>query len=193
MHLALPTTLVISALLGLGQAVPAASPAELVPRACVTEYPTLITHIFEASPDQKSPNNNYIEVAHDYATRSPALYRRDVVVQFSNIPSGSFGCQLEAFFPAGTPISSYGDPRVNVFAVDKPATPDDTWNTSPKPTFLFGTVAFESKPNEDVRRVINSATCQSTLTYRLSTATDQLGEVYFTQGSSQGLRLVHNC
>ena len=197
MYLAtLPTTSLVlaAALVGLGQAAPGASPAQLVPRACVTQYPTLISRVFEINPDQKAVVGDIVEISKQVDGGSSKRYRRDVFVQFDNIPANSYGCQLESVFPAGAFISGTGNNLVNVFAVDRAATPNDTWNTSPKPTFLFGSVTFESKPDQAVQRVINSATCQSTLTYRLSIAFDD-AEVYFVEAPqlNQGLRLVHIC
>lgn len=196
MHfIAITTTLLTTAFFS--SAVPTGT-SDLVPRACTTQYPTLIDHIYENSPDLANQQNNYFEIAHDTVSGGdPRLYRRDVIVQFDNIPANSYGCQLEAYFPAGGTVYQYGASQVNVFTVDKHATPADTWNTAPKPVSLFGTITFEAKANEPVKRVINSGVCNTTLTYRFTIASEtQVGEVYFPEGpdfNGQGLRLTHNC
>ena len=95
-------------------------------------------------------------------------------------------------------MNQYGDSLVNVFTVDKRATPDDTWNTAPRAVSLFGTVRFEAKRDEVVRRVINSGVCNQSMTWRFTIASDtKVGEVYFQEGpeffGGQGLILTHNC
>ncbi|KAI9675658.1 MAG: hypothetical protein M1817_001025 [Caeruleum heppii] len=194
------TTLILSAsLLSFTTATP--TPAELAPRSCVTQYPNLIQHIYEVSPDSGFQQDNFFEIAYDVVSGDNSrLWRRDVVVQWDNIPAGSYGCQIEAFFPPrnqGGNVNQYGNSLVDVYAVDEKATISDTWNTAPKRAYLFGTIRFETKENEPVKRVINSQVCNSTLTYRftISSNTD-VGEVYFQQGpgfNNQGLRLTHNC
>lgn len=194
---ALPITSIILATAFLSSAIPTGT-SDLTPRACTTQYPTIIDHIYEISPNYANQQNNYFEIAYDTVSGSDSrLWRRDVVVQFENIPAGSYGCQLEAYFPAGGNVNQYGNSQVNVFTVDKPATPADTWNTAPRQKSLFGTITFEAKPFESTKRVINSGVCNSTLTYRFTIASSTaVGEVYFQEGpdfNGQGLRLTHNC
>lgn len=192
---AVTSALLASALLS--SAIPTGT-ADVAPRACTTQYPSFISHIYEVAPDLTNEHSNVVEVAYD-TVNGPGtrLYRRDLLVQFDNIPVNSYGCQLEAYFPAGGFVNQYGASQVNVFTVDKAATLGDSWNTAPKPVSLFGTVTFEAKGSEAVTRVINSAVCSDTLTYRISIASEtQVGEVYFPEGpdaNGQGLRLTHNC
>lgn len=185
------------AAIGLSAAVPTAvsSPAtsvnQLERRACATEYPSIIQHIWQSNPDYGYTDQSYVAVG------GIPPYKYDVIVQFDNIPAGSFGCQLEAFFPPGAYLYESGNTLVDVYAVDRPVTTSDTWNRSPNPTFLFGSINFETKPDQEVRQVINSATCSPTMTWRFtlsSTTTD--GHVYFPQGTDgnrAGIRLTHNC
>lgn len=193
---AITSTILTTALLS--SALPTGT-SDLVPRACTTQYPTLIDHIYELSPDVANQQSNFFEIAHvPVPDGAPSrLYRRDVVVQFDHIPAGSYGCQLEAYFPAGGTVEQSGASRVDVFTVDRHATPGDTWNTAPKPVSLFGTVTFEAKGDEVVKRVLNSGVCDDTLTYRFTIASEtEAGTVYFREGAGvggQGLRLTHNC
>jgi len=190
------TTLLTTALLS--SALPTGT-SDLAPRACTTQYPTLIDYIYEISPDLVSLPSNFFEIAHAPVPDGAAsrLCRRDVVVQFDHIPPGSYGCQLEAYFPAGGTVEQSGASQVDVFTVDKHATSGDTWNTAPKPVSLFGTVTSEAKADEVVKRVINSGVCDDTLTYRFTIASEtEVGTVYFREGSGvggQGLRLTYDC
>jgi hypothetical protein len=171
-------------------AVPASAPA-LERRACAIEYPSIIQHIWQGSPDAGNNDPSY------FAVGGIEPYKYDVIVQFENIPAGSWGCQLEAFFPPGAFLYESGATLVDVYAVDRPVTPSDTWNRSPKPTHLFGSINFETKPDQEVRQFINSASCSPTMTYRftISSKTTE-GYVYFPQGTDgnrAGIRLTHNC
>ena len=194
------TTSITTALLAtalLSSAIPTGT-SDLVPRSCTTEYPSLVDHIYEVTPDYANQQTDYFELALDTAVGgSPRLYPRDVIVQFDNIPANSYGCQLEAHFPVGGHVEQHGASQVNVFTVDKPATPADTWNTAPQPVSLFGTLTFAASGTEAVTTVINSGVCNETLTYRFSIASaTQIGEVYFQQApgaAGQSLRLTHNC
>ena len=193
----LPITTALLATALLSSAIPTGN-SDLVPRSCTTQYPSLIDHIYEVDPDLANQQSYIFEAAYDTVNgHGSRLYRRDVVVQFDNIPAGSYGCQLEAYFPAGASVDQYGASQINVFTVDKHATAGDSWNTAPKPVSLFGTVRFEASGSEAVKRVINSAVCNDTLTYRFTIASEtQFGEVYFKEvadGNGQGLRLTHNC
>lgn len=185
-------------LLRLSSAVPTSvndaptSANDLERRACATEYPSIIQHIYQSNPDYGFNDPSY------FAVGGIDPNRYEVIVQFDNIPAGSWGCQLEAYFPPGAYLYKNGASLVDVYSVDRKVSPSDTWNNSPNPTSLFGTIDFETKADEAVKRVINSATCSSTLTYRfkISSKTNE-GSVYFPQqtgdNTKAGLRLVHNC
>jgi hypothetical protein len=173
----------------------AAAPAELDRRACVTEYPAFISHIYESSPNQPGNIGDYYESAFVPASQG-GPYRRDVIVQFENIPAGSYGCQLEAYFPAGGRVYQSGNSLTNVSLVDRPASRSDSWNTAPRPVSLFGTLTFTPSATEPVVQVINTSVCNSTLTYRFSIAAfnQEAGNVYFQIANGvQGLRIRRNC
>jgi hypothetical protein len=171
--------------------------ADIVPRACVTEYPSLHNYIQDFYPNRSYPENLFSV----YGNAGEGFkYRADELVRFDNIPSGSYGCQLEVAFPAGQEISLIGKTRVNVYTVDRDATATDTWQYSPQPVSLFGTLDFEVDPNQPTKRVINSAVCKPSLTYRFSLeSTTELGQVLYyprQEGPGQpgaGLRITHNC
>ena len=170
----------------------------LVPRACATEYPSLHNHIMDVYPD-RSDTENFFDVNYGYVVEGKK-YRSDQLVRFDNIPGGSYGCQLELVFPAGQEIFLTGKTKVNVFTVDRDATATDTWGNSPQKVSLFGTVDFNLVPNQPFKRVINSAVCKPSMSFRFSLeSTTDLGEVlYYPRQDGPGkpgvgLRITHNC
>lgn len=126
--------------------------------------------------------------------------RKDAFVEFT-IPSGSYGCQLEASFPVNYPITSTGNSQVNVYSTDKalsygkPGQIDASWNYCPNPVAQVGTIVFKSESWGATRSVINSFQCQEKMTYRLKMSTDSAaaGSVQFDQNAGAGLRMVYNC
>jgi hypothetical protein len=171
---------------------------DLVPRACVTEYPSLHNYIQDVHSNQ-SDTENFFGVDYGFVVEG-VKSRSDELVRFDNISSGSYGCQLEVEFPAGQEIFLQGKTKVNVYTVDRDATETDTWQHSPQPVSLFGTLDFDVDPNQPFKRVINSAVCKPSLTYRFSLeSTTELGEVLYyprQEGPGQpgvGLRITHNC
>ncbi len=124
-------------IIGLVSAAPAPSRTtedkSLHPRACQTVFPTFITKIYEASPDQiGNANNSFFEVEYDF-NGLPERKERDAVVQFEFIPPNAYGYSLEAFFPAGARVEGHGDNRVDVYAVDRSSPVSEfSWNQAPK-------------------------------------------------------------
>ncbi|KAF2029045.1 hypothetical protein EK21DRAFT_113268 [Setomelanomma holmii] len=101
---------------------------------------------------------------------------------FDNIPSGSYGCQLEANFPANYPITSSGSSQLNIFATGDGA---DT---------LFGTVTLQSSPVAPTRFVVNSAVCKSSMQFRLEIASEtEAGSVAFADTKDAGFTMTYNC
>jgi hypothetical protein len=174
---------------------------DLVPRACVTEYPSLHNNIMDVYPN-RSRYDNLFDVNYGY-TVGGFTFRTDQLVRFDSIPDGSYGCQLEVVFPAGRlgkEIFLAGKTKVNVYTVDRDVTRTDTWQYSPQPVSLFGTLDFDVDPNQPFKRVINSAVCKPSLSYRFSLeSTTELGDVLYyplQEGpgkSGIGLRITHNC
>ncbi|KAG9228308.1 hypothetical protein BJ875DRAFT_250445 [Amylocarpus encephaloides] len=126
--------------------------------------------------------------------------RKDAFVQF-DIPAGSYGCQLEASFPASYPITSSGNTQVYVYSTDKaltygkPNQLDASWAYCPAPVSHVGTISFKSETWGVTRSVINSFQCKEKMTYRFKMSTDSeaAGSVQFEQNSGAGLRMVYNC
>ncbi|MCJ1368196.1 hypothetical protein MMC16_007337 [Acarospora aff. strigata] len=165
---------------------------DLVPRACSTVFPTFINSISEANPTS-STNGMTVEVALD--DNNGTLQRRDVLVRFDNIPAGAYGCHLEAVFPAGATVTRTGSSSVNVFTLDRLTESGDTFETDPNDLNLFGTINFSSNQNEAQRTTINTAACESSLSYRLRIASaTTAGSVNFEEiAGTQGLRITYNC
>ncbi|KAF2830069.1 hypothetical protein CC86DRAFT_379543 [Ophiobolus disseminans] len=101
---------------------------------------------------------------------------------FSNIPAGSYGCQLEVNFPAGYPITSSGASAINVVS------------TAGGGDSLFGTLTLQSSPIAPTKFVINSAQCSALLSYRLEIASDtEAGRVAFADTKDAGFTVTYNC
>jgi hypothetical protein len=101
---------------------------------------------------------------------------------FTNVPAGSYGCQLEVNFPAGYPITSSGASAVNIFSI--------TGNSKT----LFGTVTLQSSPTEAKKVVINSATCSTSMAYSIEIASKtEAGRVAFADTQAAGFTMAYNC
>jgi hypothetical protein len=146
-------------------AAPTSSPLDR--RACSVSYPQSIGF----------PINYHIQ---QDANRANAV---EPIVTFSNIPAGSYGCQLEVNFPAGYPIQSSGSTSVNVYS-----------ESGDSKGSLFGTVTFASSPVAPTKFVINSAKCDTLMSYKLAIASDTLpGSVSFADTKDAGLTMTYNC
>ena len=140
--------------------------SNLVPRACSTAYPQSIG----------------FPINYDIHQDAGATNKRDDFVSFS-IPSGSYGCTLEVDFPANYPITSSGNSQVYVYAVGGPSAGSQV-----------GTVTFASSPVADTKYVINSFTCASTMTYKLSIgSTTDAGSVAFADTRDAGITMTYDC
>ncbi|OAL49960.1 hypothetical protein IQ07DRAFT_644222 [Pyrenochaeta sp. DS3sAY3a] len=147
-------------------AAPAASSAPLERRACQVAYPQSIGFPINYDIHQDAGGANSVSNA----------------LTFSNIPQGSYGCQLEVNFPTGYPITSSGASAINIYA-----------NPGPSQT-LFGTVTLQSSPVAPTKFVINSATCTSSMTYKLQIASqDAAGRVAFADTKDAGFTMTYNC
>jgi len=175
----------------LATASPTPTEQNLVARACQTAWPAF------ARVEQANPNSKYLPgftIAQDAGPSN----KQDVFIQF-NIPSGAYGCQLQAYFPAGFSITSSGSSQVNTYSLAStiPVTPsglDVSWNSAPASVSLVGTTTFSSSPVNPTTPVINSFTCASVMAFRLSIAsTSNAGSVSWAQGAPNGLQMVYNC
>jgi hypothetical protein len=141
--------------------------APLDRRACSVAYPSAIGFPINFDIHQDAGGANKVTNA----------------LTFNNIPAGSYGCQLEANFPAGYPITSSGNSQVNIYST--------SGDNNGK---LFGTVTFASSPIAPTKFVINSAKCEPLMTYRMEIASqDQAGRVAFADTQAAGLTMTYNC
>jgi len=167
--------------------------ASLAKRACQTATP-LIARVEEARPVESYLPGFLISQGAGHTNR------KDAFAEFS-IPDGSYGCQLEAYFPANYPIQTTGRGQVYVYSTDAPLSisglgkPDASWAYSPKPVSQVGTVTFRSEAGGPTRVVINSFQCRPKMTYRFKMSVDDnaASSVQFEQGAGAGLRMVYNC
>ena len=169
--------------------------AELVPRACVTEYPSFLTTIQQSSPNTIYGNTQYTIVAQN-ANRANEI---DTLIEFTNIPAGAYGCQLEFFAPPGYTVTGIGSTQLNVYVPTRDVQSSDSWATAPGNSYLFGTVTLSSQPNAPTKIVVNSLTCKPTLSFRVRIASDTAsGRVETNQQNppanpTAGWRITHNC
>ncbi|MCJ1255125.1 hypothetical protein MMC24_002941 [Lignoscripta atroalba] len=192
-----PTALSILAcsasLLTLTSALPTA--ADLVPRACATEYPSFITTIQEASPDTAYGNTQYTIAAQN----ANGDHEVDTLIAFTNIPANSYGCQLEFYAPAGYNIPSTGSTLLNVWATTRDVTPTDSWNNAPGKSYLFGSVTLSSQTTSSTKLVVNNLVCAPNLSFRVEIASETaFGQVEAAQKNppadpAAGWRITHNC
>lgn len=154
-------------LLGLASAAPTSPATPLERRACSVAYPSGIGFPINFDIRQDAGKTNV----------------HDGYVHFTTVPEGSYGCQLEANFPAGYPITSSGASQVNVY-----------WDSGAAKGSLFGTVTFASSPVAPTKFVINSAKCERYMGFRLSIAHESLpGRVAFADTKDAGLTISYNC
>ncbi|KAF2740964.1 hypothetical protein EJ04DRAFT_558342 [Polyplosphaeria fusca] len=108
---------------------------------------------------------------------------RENFVKWTGIPKGSYGCQMEVNFPAGYPVTNEGSSKVNIFSMK-----------DGKEAGLFGTVTFASSPVAATKYVINSAQCDTLMSYKMKIASaDQAGRAAFADTKSAGLSMTYNC
>ena len=186
-----------------------ASPVER--RACSVVAPSFVGTIDSLAPDFVS--NPLGTNTQTLAFKDPNVVRPgtargltiDTLIEFSNIPQGSWGCQLELFFQKDYwTLYNYppGPTNINIWNADKPVPFGNnyslTWNNAPKATSLFGNIGQIALPpfQEDVKKVVNSGSCQSKLTFRVAVPAEiaQGGlQFYQNQSPAGGWRLTHNC
>jgi hypothetical protein len=159
---------------------------------CTTIYPEY------ARVSQASPVESYLP-NFTISQETGATSKNDMFIEFA-VPAGSYGCQLESYFPASFPINYWGRQDVYIYSTDKavsrsPRGIDISWNYCPAPVSQVGTTKFESNPTTPTKKVLNSFTCQPKMTYRLSIGRDwtEAGGVSFAQGRTGGLRMTYNC
>jgi hypothetical protein len=141
-------------------------PTSLERRACQVAYPRAIGFPINFDIHQDAGGLNSVPNA----------------LTFTNVPAGSYGCQLEVNFPAGYPITSSGASAVNIFS------------TLGNSKTLFGTVTLQSSPAAATKVVVNSATCGTSMTYSIEIASKtEAGRVAFADTQAAGFTMTYNC
>ena len=197
-----PVKMHVSSVLGLAAIVSlvgAAAPRDQVPlepKSCTIKLPTSYQQIVQSQPKQSFPQGNLFNVSQD---SSGAV---DTLLRFTNIPSGSFGCQVAVSFTFGFPIDSEGSTLLNVYALPNPISSSDTYATyfpdggrgTPKGSFLWATTTITGQ-----KAVLNSETCKPTLGYLFQIASStKAGSVSFRDAGNNlsgigGFYLTYNC
>jgi hypothetical protein len=205
---------IIGASLLLGLCLGAPTADTLSRRACTITAPVSIQNVRRDYPDSVMVTEpNFMHIIKQTFNDNSTPIQVDMFVTFRP-PPGSWGCQLEMYFPAGysrlwvsnvaPPHAHPGPSRVNVFALPNPsqlpAVP--TWNNVKSvDKYLFGTTANldwvtanETPLPESHRIIINSATCREVMTFRFSVPDEvRDGGMEFSNTGGAGVRLVHNC
>ncbi|KAL1623645.1 hypothetical protein SLS56_008166 [Neofusicoccum ribis] len=183
------TTIASTLLTGasLAAALPAAD-STLNPRACSIAYPTTLMQLIQDEPTHNTGNHAYVYTSqaankeHQWATE----------VQFTGIPAGAYGCQLELFFPAGY-RGLEGGARLDFFSLDRDVSVADTWASAPGKVSLVGTQLPALAAQGDTRLVVANGVCSPTMNYRVEVEGQDAGFIGFFQTETAGLRLTYNC
>jgi hypothetical protein len=205
-----------TALLSLLPLLAQSSPVELERRACSVAQPSFVGTIDSLDPNYNAapgPGGSGTTLAF----KDPNIVRSnvtgkgltmDTLLEFSNIPAGAYGCQLELFFARDYwTLYDYppGPRSIDIWNTDGPVPKSPTsgnysltWNTAPKKTSLFGTIGNIELPpfSQDIKKVVNSAACKSKLTWRIAVPPQVVqGGLQFFQNQSPvgGWRLTYNC
>lgn len=203
------TTFAILSFLGLSSAIP--TPSNLAARTCGKQaFPTFIQQIEEINPTTVGPNtlttNGLFVASQAFNSAGQVDDRVSTVIGFENIPAGSYGCQLSVTFPANYPITSSGQPTLNVTTLYKsdPAAityPNNfSWDTvtEGEDQGLFGTVTLAAGTTYQ----INSESCSDNLAFVFSIASweSQQASVTFDEYINQqngaglaGAYLTYDC
>lgn len=163
------SAVIVLGLLGLASAVP--TPVELAGRCGTTLVPSILQQISEANPSVSGDNTvatgGDFHVSQSVDANGNVVDRIVQAVGFQNIPAGSYGCQLAVTFPPNYPITSTGQPTLNVTTLLNGASseivyPNDlSWSTLFYPGSqiyeegLFGTVTMTAGTTQ----IINSEAC----------------------------------
>lgn len=194
MHFTTSAALLSAAFVGTTLAAPVES-GPLEARGCAVEFPSTIISLDQKFPTRASGKTLAFRTLQNQGGNGA----EDMEVQFTQIPANSWGCQLEIYIPANTPITNSGSSRVNIWAIDRDISVADTWANAPKKTYLFGTTDIKSFPDRENRIIVNSIQCKPTLNFRVDIASEtEYGVVSYGQQnppSTQpvGFRLTHNC
>jgi hypothetical protein len=140
------------------------SSAPLTPRACSVAY----------------PYGNF-PINYDIHQTTDGAPPRVDALQFTGIPSGAYGCQLNVNFPANYPITSSGSSAINIYS-----------NNSGTEV-LFDTLTLQSS-SEAQSFFVNSLQCEEVLTFTLEIASQtEAGRVAFADTPEAGFSISYNC
>ena len=188
--------LAASALAVLGFASP--NPVKVAARSCTIKLPTTYQLISEVYSKSAYPQGRYFDVSQLAAPGSNV----DTLVHFTDIPVGSYGCQLAVEFTYGYSIPSTGNTQLNVYALSTDITEDSTYEKyfpsgtrgTPMGAFLFGTTTLNGGP-----AIINSATCAQNMSFLFEIASEtDAGSVQFQDAGDNltgigGFYMTYDC
>ncbi|KAI9741622.1 MAG: hypothetical protein M1834_000006 [Cirrosporium novae-zelandiae] len=197
-----PRILVAISLFSLTLAAP--NPVMPAPRCGTTMYPAAFRPIDSTKPKNVFPETNVFKVSQT----ADGVSNVDSLVRFSRPGSSYYGCSLGVTFPKNWPITSFGDARLNVYALPNdiakghnnsltyfPSGVNRNHAVKRKTVSLWGTVTLNSNPGSGQIKpnavIINSEVCGPTMSFLFEIASDTAASsVGFTQSSINGSPLA---
>jgi len=142
--------------------------------ALTTAAPASTSHLTAKSCSVSYPESIGFPINYSISQKAGATDKVDNIISFA-VPEGSYGCSIQADFPAGYPIESSGDSQVYFY---------DSNNSQ------VGTITFASPQSQ----VVVSTACQPQMQYRMSIGSlDEAGSVAFADIQGAGLTMTYNC
>lgn len=161
-------------------------------RTCTTIYPTSSNYILNANyPTSVYPSGNTVKLAKEAGQSLSTL------LQFNNIPSGSYGCQVNVAFPSGVTFGT-GSTAVNVYTNPVPLPAGGPTYSNPKPNSgIFGTTTLQSPQKSTVNTHCPESTDNGVLALTVAYpdwVSDQTtNSLEFTNAPGNGFYMTYNC
>jgi hypothetical protein len=193
-----PSAVAAIGLAALTAAKPTPTKFELAPRCGITVLPTFYQQIEADNAGQSyAPSNEFLASQSSNAASNIAT-----LVQFENIPAGSYGCDLSVSFTYQYPINSSGSTLLNVYPLPGPVSSSDNYSTyfpnggkqNPKGAPLWGSVTLDGN-----RHDIGGSGCTANPAFLFEIASDtQAGSVAFADAGNNlsgigGFYITYDC
>lgn len=174
------------------------TPAELLPRTCTTQAPSIINTLDAANPNTPYSGQQFTL----QRSGSPLIDNKISVLTFSNIPAGATGCRLEIELPKLSQGQiAPSDTQADIWSADPvDGSSPPTYNNPPHKREMVSTYIFPKGPTaKSAHTVLASNTCSTTMSWlvQLSEWQTLAGSVNFQNsignGADIGFTLVYNC
>lgn len=142
--------------------------------------PTTSTPLTRRACSVAYPYGNF-PINYDVHQTTDGTPPRVDALQFTNIPAGAYGCQLNVAFPANYPITTSGNSAINILSSNGGS------------EVLFGTVNLQTSAAAQ-SFVVNSLQCEEVLVFTLEIASQSdAGRVAFADTPEAGFSISYNC